>query len=175
VFAERFSDVGAATSGHVNFFKPYDQYTVEESRLLSGRPRIWSMYIYGWLGGDLSEHMLGFGPESWSKVYWIYAHNTLVNYLFEYGIVGVIVILFVWFSMLAAALRIRHPHRGVVVGAHLSFIMLNMATMPMWMIEGNMLYGIICGYTLYLLSLQQQRRPGLRDRTVQEPTPQDVA
>jgi hypothetical protein len=34
------------------------------------------------------------------------------------------------------------------------FLALNMGTMPMWMIEGNILYGIICGYTLYLLSLQ---------------------
>jgi hypothetical protein len=32
-----------------------------------------------------------------------------------------------------------------------------MSTMPMWMIEGNILYGIICGYTLYLLSLQNKR------------------
>ena len=26
-----------------------------------------------------------------------------------------------------------------------------MATMPHWTIEGNLLYGIICGYTFYLL------------------------
>jgi hypothetical protein len=32
-----------------------------------------------------------------------------------------------------------------------------MATMPMWMIEGNILYGLICGYTLYLLSLQKKQ------------------
>jgi hypothetical protein len=50
---------------------------------------------------------------------------------------------------------VRHPHRGVLVGAHLSFLVLNMSTMPMWMIEGNMLYGIICGYTLYLLTVRQ--------------------
>lgn len=155
LFAERFSDVGAATSGHVNLFKPPDQYTVEESRLISGRPRIWSAYIYGWLGGDVTEHVIGFGPESWNGVFPIYAHNTLVNYLYEYGIVGVLVLLYVWFSMLTAALRVRHPHRGVLVGAHLSFLVLNMSTMPMWMIEGNMLYGIICGYTLYLLTLRR--------------------
>jgi hypothetical protein len=155
LFAERFSDVGAVTSGHVNLFKPPDQYTVEESRLVSGRPRIWSGYIYGWMAGDLTEHVIGFGPESWNGVFPKYAHNTLVNYLYEYGIVGVFVLLYVWFSMLGAALRVRHPHRGVLVGAHLSFLVLNMSTMPMWMIEGNMLYGIICGYTLYLLTQRQ--------------------
>ncbi len=154
LFAERFQDVTIATSGDVNFFKPPEQYTVEETRLLSGRPRIWSMYIYGWLRGDTINHIIGFGPESWGSRFSVYAHNTLVNYLFEYGGVGVVGLLFLWFSMLASALRIRHPHRGVVVGAHLSFLMLNMSTMPMWMIEGNILYGVICGYTLYLLSQQ---------------------
>jgi hypothetical protein len=154
LFAERFNDVNVATSGDVNFFKPPDHYTVEESRLLSGRPRIWSAYIYAWLDGDLTEYVIGFGPESWNDVFPLYAHNTLVNYLYEYGIVGVFILLWVWLSMLSAALRIRHPHAGVVVGAHLSFLVLNMSTMPMWMVEGNILYGIICGYTLYLLSLQ---------------------
>lgn len=154
MFAERFGDVGVAASGDVNFFKPADQYTVEESRLLSGRPRIWSMYIYAWLDNDLVEYIIGAGPESWNQRFTVYAHNTLINYLYEYGVVGVAGILFLWFSMLAAALRVRHPQRGTLVGAHLSFLMLNMSTMPMWMIEGNILYGIICGYTFYLLSLQ---------------------
>ncbi len=155
LFAERFNDVSVATSGDVNFFKPSDQYTVEESRLLSGRPRIWSAYIFAWLDGDLTEYVIGFGPESWNDIFPLYAHNTLVNYLYEYGIVGVLVLLWVWLSMLASALRVRHPHAGVLVGAHLSFLVLNMSTMPMWMVEGNILYGVICGYTLYLLSLQK--------------------
>lgn len=157
MFADRFQDVAVATSGDVDFFKRPEYYTVEESRLISGRPRIWSGYIYAWLDADLEEHVIGFGPESWNDNFYRYAHNTLVNYLYEYGLVGVVVILWVWFSMLAAALRVRHPHAGILVGAHLSFLVLNMATMPMWMIEGNILYGIICGYTLYLLSLQAPR------------------
>lgn len=157
LFAERFQDVTVAASGDVNFFKPPEQYTVDETRLLSGRPRIWSMYIYAWLRADGMTHLFGFGPESWSLAFPLYAHNTLVNQLYEYGILGVAGLLFLWLSMLSSALRIRHPHRGVVVGAHLSFLMLNMSTMPMWMIEGNILYGVICGYTLYLLSLRGQR------------------
>lgn len=170
-FAERFGDVSVAASGDVNFFKPADEYTVEESRLLSGRPRIWSMYIYGWLRGDLTEYVIGSGPESWSRDFTVYAHNTLINGLYEYGVVGVVGILFLWFSMLAAALRVRHPNRGVLIGAHLSFLMLNMSTMPMWMIEGNILYGIICGYTLYLLSLQSKRPTAAWDAAHAAPAP----
>ncbi|ANP45470.1 O-antigen ligase family protein [Candidatus Viadribacter manganicus] len=157
VLAERFNDVSVVGAGDVNFFKPPSEYTVDEGRLLSGRPYIWSSYIYAWMRGDLAEYVIGFGPESWNDTFPLYAHNTLVNYLYEYGIVGVVVILWVWGSMLVSALRVRHPQAGVLVGAHLSYIVLNMATMPMWMIEGNILYGLICGYTLYLLSLQQKR------------------
>ena len=157
LFAERFNDVSVVTSGDVNFFKRPSEYTVDEGRLLSGRPYIWSSYIFAWIDGDLTEYVIGFGPESWNDTFPLYAHNTLVNYLYEYGVVGVIVLLWVWFSMLASALRVRHKQAGVLVGAHLSFIVLNMATMPMWMIEGNILYGLICGYTLYLLSLQRKQ------------------
>ncbi|PZO54461.1 MAG: hypothetical protein DCF16_05160 [Alphaproteobacteria bacterium] len=164
LFASRFQDVTVLFSGDVNLIKPPHEYSVDETRLLSGRPRIWSMYIYGWtLGGPL-QHVIGFGPESWSQIFPLYAHNTLVNYLFEFGIVGVVGVLFLWFSMLGAAFRVRHHHRPVLIGAHFMFLTLNMSTMPMWMIEGNMLYGIICGYTLYLLSLQ--------GRTPQTQTPQ---
>lgn len=155
--ADRFNDVTVAGSGDVNFFKPPQEYTVDEGRLLSGRPYIWSSYFYAWLRGDLTEYVIGFGPESWNDAFPLYAHNTLVNYLYEYGVVGVFVILWVWMSMLVSALRVRHPQGGVLVGAHLSYIVLNMATMPMWMVEGNILYGLICGYTLYLLSLQQKK------------------
>ncbi|MBX9745840.1 MAG: hypothetical protein K2X34_02995, partial [Hyphomonadaceae bacterium] len=133
-------------------------------RLLSGRPRIWSMYIYGWSLGEPLQHLLGFGPESWAQIFPLYAHNTLVNYLFEFGIVGVVGVLFLWLSMLAAAFRVRHVHRPVLIGAHFSFLALNMSTMPMWMIEGNLLYGIICGYTLHLLTLQS-KAPNQRPAT----------
>lgn len=161
LFAERFNDVTVMTSGDVNFFKRPSEYTVDEGRLLSGRPYIWSSYIFAWLDGDLTEYVIGFGPESWNDIFPLYAHNTMVNYLYEYGVVGVVILLWVWGSMLVSALRVRHPQGGVLVGAHLSYIVLNMATMPMWMVEGNILYGLICGYTLYLLSLQrQQQRTG---------------
>lgn len=158
ILSDRFQDVAVAAGGEFDFLKRPEQYSVDETRLLSGRPHIWSMYIYGWLDGDFLNHLIGYGPESWASVFPLYAHNTLVNYLYEYGVVGAAGILMLWTSMLAAALRVQHPQKPVLVGAHASFLLLNMSTMPMWMIEGNLLYGIICGYTLYLTS-RPQRQP----------------
>ncbi len=56
-----------------------------------------------------------------------------------------------WSWMFICALRVKHGPKGKLLAAHASFLLLNMATMPHWTIEGNLLYGIICGYTFYLL------------------------
>jgi hypothetical protein len=75
--------------------------------------------------------------------------------------------------MFFAALRVRQGPRTKLLAAHISFFLINMATMGHWMIEGDILYGIICGYTLHLLYrrapvpveaqaptlVQQRRRP----------------
>ncbi|MBS0386448.1 MAG: O-antigen ligase family protein [Proteobacteria bacterium] len=164
VLGDRFQDLGVVATGHTNLLKPPEEFSVDETRVLSGRAHIWSQYIYAWIRGSTINHLFGFGPESWQNVFRLYAHNTLVNNLYEYGFPGVVGALWLWFSMLVAALRVRHPQRGMLVGAHVSFIVLNMSTMPMWMIEGNLLYGLICGYTLYLLSLQR-RTPARKEQS----------
>lgn len=148
LFAERFNDVTVMTSGDVNFFKRPSEYTVDEGRLLSGRPYIWSSYIFAWLDGDLTEYVIGFGPESWNDIFPLYAHNTLVNYLYEYAPSASSFCFGFGVRCWFAAARAPPAGRRVLVGAHLSYIVLNMATMPMWMVEGNILYGLICGYTL---------------------------
>jgi hypothetical protein len=124
-------------------------FTLEERRLLSARPFIWSAYIYGWLDGSTRNLLVGFGPNSWVGVFTVYAHNTLVSSLYEYGLIGVAAISLMWAWMLVTALRIKDGPKGKLIAAHISFFVLNMATMPHWMIEGNILYGIICGYTVY--------------------------
>jgi Ca2+/Na+ antiporter len=42
--------------------------------------------------------------------------------------------------------------RGQLVCTHIGFILLNMATMPFWQIEGLILYALLCGYTYYSAS-----------------------
>ncbi len=166
---DRFQDITSVSTEGVNLFKPPNEYTVDESRILSGRPIIWSGYIFAWLNAGDVQHIIGLGPESWSTVFKSYAHNTLVCTLYEYGVVGVVAMLYLWISMLAAAFRVRHPQRNVVIGAHVSFLVLNMATQPMWMLEGNIMYGLLCGYTLFLL--QQKPASSAQQPAAAEPRP----
>jgi hypothetical protein len=151
ILRDRFADMATVLESPGDLFKPPEYYTIDQRHLLSSRPYIWSGYIYGYLNGGTMNHLLGFGPDSWQGVFDVYAHNTLVSTLYEYGLLGVVAMSGLWATMLFAALRIRHGPKSKLVAAHLSFFLLNMATMPHWMIEGDIFYGLICGYTLHLL------------------------
>ncbi|MBK8161345.1 MAG: O-antigen ligase family protein [Rhodospirillaceae bacterium] len=146
---DRFQDISVALSSLDDLIKRPAEYSYEESRLLSGRPYIWSSYISAYMDGGTLNHLVGFGPDAWIGVFVAYAHNTLVSALYEYGIFGVCALLYLWGAMLYTALRVKHGPRGKLVAAHVSFFLLNMATMPQWMLEGDIRYGVICGYTLY--------------------------
>lgn len=148
---ERFQDLVILWESAGNLFKPPDQYTAEERILLSTRPFIWSGYITAYLEGGPKNLLLGFGPDSWIGTFAVYAHNTLVSTLYEYGLLGVLAMCYLWGAMFIGTLRIKKGPRGKLIAAHLGFFLLNMATMPHWMLEGDILYGVICGYTFYLM------------------------
>jgi hypothetical protein len=153
--ADRFGDLATIVENPGQIIRPPQEFTVDDKRLLSGRAYIWSNYIDAYRGGSPLQHVIGFGPDAWSDYFGIYAHNTLISYLYELGWIGVIAILSLWISMMVLAFRTPREVRPMLVTGHVSFILLNMATMPHWQIEGNMLYAILCGYTLYT----GQRRP----------------
>lgn len=154
---ERFADLGTAFTAGGDLIKPPGDYSTEDKEVLSGRPRIWSWYIYGWAEGSETQKVIGFGPESWVDVFPLYAHNTLVSTLYETGVVGVAALLLLWGWFLTLALRARGWPRLELAAAHLSFFVFNMATMPMWLIEGMIFYGLACGLSVFCF--QHRTRP----------------
>lgn len=158
VLRDKFADIGVVFSDPDRLIKPQAQYTPDEKRLLSGRPWIWAWYIENYVNGSFKNWVLGFGPNAWVGRFPVYAHNTLVGTLYEYGAVGVAAMIVLWSWMLICALRVKQGPKGKLLAAHTSFLLLNMATMPHWTIEGNLLYGLVCGYTFYLL-LGPARQP----------------
>jgi len=147
---ERFEDMVVVVESFDDLIKPQYEYTVDEKQLMSGRPYIWAGYIDAYIDGSLTNHLVGYGPDSWIGVMNVYAHNTLVSALYEYGVLGIVAFCFLWGAMFTTAIRVRREGRGKLIMAHFSFLLLNMATMPHWMLEGNILYGVICGYTVYM-------------------------
>ncbi|MBI2257160.1 MAG: hypothetical protein HYU58_21245 [Proteobacteria bacterium] len=151
MFRERFQDIVTVFESIDDLVKPQNEYTLEEKQLLSARPYIWSGYLDAYIKGGPKIHLLGFGPDSWIGIMNVYAHNTLISAVYEYGVMGVIAFVMLWTTMFYTALWTPAGVRGKLIAAHFSFLLLNMATMPHWMLEGDILYGVLCGYTLYML------------------------
>ena len=145
--ADRFSDL-AALPHAAQLIKPPEMFTGEERRELSSRPYIWSNYIYAYAEGTRVQKLIGFGPDSWEGKMPNYAHNTLISFLYELGLAGVAAILVLWGSFFRLALKADQRSRALLIGGHLSFLVLNLATMAHWQIEGNILYGLLSGYTI---------------------------
>jgi hypothetical protein len=156
---ERLADITTVATSGDSLIKPPTAFTEEERRLFSGRLYLWSSYISAYLAGDDLRILFGFGPDSWIDVFRRYAHNTVISYLYEFGVFGALFILLVWVSMFWRASRISDPWmRGQLQFAHVGFIVLNLATMPFWQLEGLILYGLLCGYTLAFAPVGARRR-----------------
>jgi hypothetical protein len=144
---DRFADL-AALSNPTELIKPPERFTWADRRVLSSRPYIWSEYIYAYADAPRLQKWVGFGPDAWETRMPIYAHNTLVSFLYELGILGVLAILLVWGNMVRLALLAEKRWRSLLVAGHVSFIVLNLATMAHWQVEGNILYGLLSGLTI---------------------------
>jgi len=161
--SSRFADLAIVLDEGTSMIRPPEHFTAEDRRVLSGRIYIWSSYIYAYKAATPLQKVVGMGPDSWTSHFRSYAHNTVISYLYELGLLGVAAILLLWATMLRIAWHVPRKVRPQVLGAHGIFIVMNMATMPHWQIEGNVLYGLICGYTLFYAraaALVSQTRAG---------------
>jgi hypothetical protein len=149
VMDERMGDVSVIAEQGGEIIKSPDEFTAEERKLLSGRVYLWNLYIQDYAAGTDRTLLLGYGADSWVEKFGLYAHNTLISYLYEFGFIGTLLLVLVWISMIVRACSVADwTLRGQLVSTHIGFILLNMATMPFWMIEGLIFYGLLCGYTL---------------------------
>lgn len=146
--SERFAELRGLLQGEIDLLRPPETFTQADQDMLSARAYIWSQYVYGWADGSSLQHLLGFGPDAWEDHFEIYAHNTFVGTLFDGGLLGLaaIVTLMATGFVLAARGGELAPR---LLAAHLSFLLLNLATMPFWLIEGLILYGYLWGHTMY--------------------------
>jgi hypothetical protein len=147
--SSRFADLSTASEERGALIKRPELFTRDDRHLLSSRAYIWSQYYYSWVDAPARQKLLGFGPESWVGKFTVYAHNTLVSSLYEFGVLGIVATLALWLSMLGIAALAKAGPRFEMLAAHISYLTLNMATMPMWQIEGIIYYSILCGYTVY--------------------------
>jgi len=145
---DRFADLGRFLGDPSHYIKPQDEFSLDDRRLLSGRAYIWSGYIFMWIDGTPAQHLFGYGPDSWSDWFKVYPHNTMIAYLFELGLAGLATLVWWWTAMVALAMRARRGLRADLLFALCSFILLNLATMALWQVEGLILFALVCGYAM---------------------------
>lgn len=146
---ERFADFAAVWGRRLPDVST--GFTQEERDLFSSRLFLWRQYLDEFEHGSIVQWLFGNGPQAWEGRFAVYAHNTLVSTLFEYGLFGALCLIWLWASGLAMA--IRAPERALrwrLVAAHVSVILMNMSTMGQWLIEGLILYAILLGCTIVL-------------------------
>jgi hypothetical protein len=146
--AERMADIGPALARWEMVLQPPGAFTEEERRLMSGRVYIWAQYIDTYSRGSEMQLLFGRGPDAYNDFFALYAHNTLIGYLFDFGVLGVLGIVGVWTYFLSRAVLTRGDLRVELIAGHLGFLILNMATMPHWLIEGNIFYAMVCGFSV---------------------------
>lgn len=173
LFAERFDTLTLLIQNPGLPFKDPGAFTYEERQVMSGRAFIWAEYLKMWGEAPTLQKFIGFGADAWEDYFALYAHNTLVSTLFEYGLAGVFLMMLLWAWMIVIALRCRPPVNWIFVASHAGFILLNMATMPFWMIEGLVFYGLLCGASLFAFDSGRQAsaRPARRPDGTERPRP----
>ena len=146
---ERFADIATVIYNFDDLIKAPEYYTDEEKRLFSARVYLWSSYLTIFFSSDLATQMIGLGPESWQDLFRYYAHNTYVSYLFEYGYLGLLsfVILIFYVFKLTKSIPSKHYNRTTFF-TFLGLLVMCLATMPLWNIEGLIFFALLFGIIL---------------------------
>ncbi len=146
---ERFADVFVFLSSWQDLLKAPMYYTEKEKDIFSARVFIWAQYVHAFVNADWINQLIGMGPESWNGVFKKYAHNTYVSFLYEYGLLGLGAFVYAVGRFLIQAYRCADRHFAwLLFSSMVGFLIMNMATMPLWNIEGLILYAILLGSAL---------------------------
>ena len=167
----RFEDLTAITSVDELLTQSPLEFNREQRQLMSGRFLIWARYVSAWRDGNAREKLVGFGPEARTPAPAaeggkdLYAHNTLISSLYEYGILGFMAYVSFFVAMVIMAFRTPREVRARSIAAATSIVILNMSTMPMWQFEGIIITGLVWGYIIHMVKFHRRgRRLLARDR-----------
>jgi len=146
---ERFADIGTLASNLDLIFKAPVYFSEAEKDIMSSRVYLWSQYINALTNADLLQQLVGFGPDSWKGVFKHYAHNTFVSYFYEYGYLGLTTFLFLCVFVLIQTANVSDKRLSKILPLSLiGFLTMNLATMPLWNIEGLIFFAILVGVSM---------------------------
>ncbi|MGB3721393.1 MAG: hypothetical protein WA979_01070 [Pacificimonas sp.] len=146
---ERFEAAVDMVTNPAELIRPPEQFTLEERRFASARAYVWSQYWYGFTGGTTAEKTFGNGADSWEGQFKVYAQNTFLSYLYEFGIFGTVAVMLLLIGMAFPAFAARGLMKWRLLAAHAGFLLVNLSTMPFWIIEGLIFYALLFALSLH--------------------------
>src|SRR5262249_14575459 len=82
-----------------------------------------------------------------------------ISYLYEFGLLGLCILLWIIVANFMAAARVRDKSRLILVSCHAGFVVLNLSTMGIWTLEGAILYALLLSQTWHLHSRSRAVSP----------------
>lgn len=134
-----------------------DSFTREQQSQASGRSYIWSTYGYAFAEAGQTEKIIGHGTQAWQGVMKVYPQNTLLSFLYDYGLVGAISVIIFWLALIVMAAMAPMPWRLWLLAYNGGLLLLNMSTQPLYLVEGLILYSVLFAYSLHFV-LQHHRQ-----------------
>ncbi|WP_415231753.1 O-antigen ligase family protein [Psychromonas sp.] len=147
---ERFQEIPDAISQYSHFLTLPEYYSEADQDFFSGRIYIWSTYISGALDGTDIQLFFGQGMNAWKERFSVYAHNTFVSFFYELGILGLGIFSLLIVNGYRRILKIKKSDIALsLCGVYTAFVVLNFGTMPLWQVEGIILFSLIIAITEY--------------------------
>ncbi|MEO8723955.1 MAG: hypothetical protein ABI395_10625 [Sphingobium sp.] len=165
---DRLNDFYTLASNPGQIIRPTASFTSEERRAGSGRSYVWSYYFEEYTNSAPLQKLVGKGTDSWGAAVVsgddgavrAYPQNEFVAYLHDYGLFGFTALALFLGNLIWLSLRSDTVSRSLLLVLNLVLLLVQISTMPLWLMEGVLLYGLIGGYALYGAS--QTQRPGRR-------------
>ncbi|HVK99623.1 MAG TPA: O-antigen ligase family protein [Dongiaceae bacterium] len=168
---DRFSEIGTVMDESASLIKSPQYYTEWEQDYFSARVYIWSQYIDAYNHGNLMQHLIGMGADSWEQLFRKYAHNTFVSYLYELGLIGCLIIAYFFLrNMVRCFSGPLTTYSLLLFMCFLGFLVMNLGTMPLWQIEGMILFAVLNALAWELKLTQMVPARGATEAVTQTPT-----
>lgn len=163
----RFDDLLFALGNVDNLIKPAAEYNQLQRELLSTRFYLWAQYIGAFADADITNKLIGFGPQSHNDTFFTHPHNMFIYALYETGIFGLVFLLAMLVRNMVVAFKVVDTKiRWLVLAGHFAFLLANLATSPLSEIEGLIFYAVLCAATWHGAATPKLDRRNIRRRTV---------
>lgn len=161
--AGRFEQGDSSSSLRELIHRPPEHFSIDDRRALSGRLYIWSRYAQGWRHAPGHAKIIGAGPGQRPEGLELYAHNSFFATLYESGVAGLIAFVAMIAGFFGLAFAAPRSERPALLAGQTSMLILHFGTMPLWNVEGIMLFALIIGACLHAAGQARRLRSGAAD------------